>query len=104
VCLVIGLLPFVVAHPYIRAVLPVLVNDFVDVVPFLIVRLGTLKDHSFSRLRLWKGRKGEREIMKADQDDEDEDAGNKGVNESIPPPLSMAVGRLLDDDLLSDQY
>jgi len=47
VCLVIGLLPFVVAHPYVRVVLPVLVNDFVYVVPFLIVRLGILKDRTF---------------------------------------------------------
>ena len=37
VCLVIGLLPFVVAHPYVRAALPVLLKAFIDVVPFVFV-------------------------------------------------------------------
>jgi len=50
----------------------------------------------------------EREMMKADHDDEDGvgvvgDARNKNVNESIPPPLSMVVRRLLYDGRLSDQ-
>ena len=104
-CFVVGLLSFVVAHPYVRAVLPVLVSDFVDVVPFLIVRLGILKDRTSSRLRLWR----EREIKKADPDDEDEDgvggdSGNSNINEKIYlPQVPMAVRRLLDDDLLSDQ-
>ena len=53
--------------------LPVLVKDFVQVVHFLIVCLGTLKDRTLSRLRLWKRRERKREVMKADQDDEDEE-------------------------------
>ena len=108
VCWVIGLLPFVVAHPYVRAALPVLLKAFVDVVPFLFVRLGTLKDRTLSRLRLWKGGKREGEMKQANQDDGGEDgiggeAGNRNGNEKIPLPLSMVVRRLLDDDRLNDK-
>ena len=94
------------AHPYVRAALPVLLKAFIDVVPFVFIRLGAFRDRTLSRLRLWKGKKGEREVMKADQDDEDGVGGGVGdgdINKMIPLPLSMVVRRLIDDDRLSDK-
>jgi len=94
VCLVTGLVPFVIAHPYIRALLPSLCRVFLDVMPFILVRLGTFKDHTFSKLGFQQ--KGEKypDIMR-----DDDGADNK----NIPLPLSMVVRRVIDDDRLSDE-
>jgi hypothetical protein len=53
-----GLFPFVVAYPYIRALLPTLCHAFVDGMPFALVRLGAFKEHAF--LKLGFHQKGER--------------------------------------------
>jgi len=101
-----GLLPFVVAHPYIRAALPVLLKAFIDVVAFVFIRLGAFRDRTLSRLRVWKGRKGEREAVKADQDNEGGVGGgvrDGNLNKSIPLPLSMVMRRIIDDDRLGDE-
>ena len=39
----------------------------------------------------------------ADEDGVGDESGNRNINEKIPLPLLMAVRRLLNDDLLSDQ-
>jgi len=62
-----GLLPFVVVHPYVRAIPPMLLNGLVELVHFVFVRIGVFKDRAFSGL--WKWRKRYREGMNADQDD-----------------------------------
>ena len=57
-------LPFVVAHPYVRTVLPLLANAFFYVAPSVFVSIWALKESAFSglRLRLRQGNEKMREI------------------------------------------
>jgi hypothetical protein len=91
-----GLFPFVIAHPYIRALLPSLCHAFVDVMPFVLVRLGAFKERAFLKLGVQK--KGEMypQVVR------DDDGGNNN-DTHIPLPLSMVVRRVIDDDRLSDE-
>ncbi|KIM41141.1 hypothetical protein M413DRAFT_445856 [Hebeloma cylindrosporum] len=104
VCLVVGLVPFVITHPYVRAVLlPMLWHAFVDVMPFVLVRMGRVKNRAAEKLHFgrwsWKGKaKGYNEAMKGD----DYSVGDKDTD--MPPlPLSMVLRRVMDDDRLSDE-
>lgn len=89
-----GLVPFVIAHPYVRALVPTLCHTFVDVMPFVIIRIGAFKDRAFSKLGFQKNMERYPEVMR---DDEGVD------NKNIPLPLSMVVRRVIDDDRLSDE-
>ena len=92
VCLVTGLIPFVIAHPYVRTLFPTLWPAFVEVMPFVIIRLGAFKERMFSKL----GLRGKRhpDVM---------GDGDGADNKNVPFPLSMVVRRVMDDDRLSDE-
>ena len=94
VCLVTGLIPFVIAHPYVRTLFPTLWPAFVEVMPFVIFRLGAFKECMFSKLGFQEREKRHPEVMR-----DDDGADNKNV----PLPLSMVVRRVMDDDRLGDE-
>jgi len=89
-----GLISFVIAHPYVRALLPSLCHALVDVMPFVIVRLGAFKERLFSKSGFQEKGKRYPEVM-GDDDGTD--------NKNVPLPLSMVVRRAIDDDRLSDE-
>ena len=62
--------------------------------PFVLVRLGTFKDHTFSKLGFQNKEERYPQVMR-----DDDGADNK----NLPLPLSMVVRRMMDDDRLSDE-
>lgn len=90
-----GLVPFVIAHPYVRSLLPTLCHTFIDVMPVVLIRLGAFKDRAFLKLGVQKKGETYPQVVR------DDDGGNN--DKHIPLPLSMVVRRVIDDDRLSDE-
>ncbi|KAH9480863.1 hypothetical protein JR316_0007465 [Psilocybe cubensis] len=86
VCLFGGLAPFVLTHPYVRLLIPLLWGMAMDTMPVLLARWRRVRNRITA-----KGRRN---------------GGGDETKDAVPEkmlPLSMIVQRIIDDDRLTDE-
>ncbi|PPQ82009.1 hypothetical protein CVT25_014661 [Psilocybe cyanescens] len=104
VCLIAGLAPFVLAHPYVRMVLPVLGGLLVDAAPALLGRWHRVRRRLVGmNLKVFgvdvaAGLGLHEQAVKGEEEEE----GIEKVKEKMLP-VSTILQRIIDDDRLSDE-